>query len=295
VGAIPLESGRLFSSNDANEVILSPYYVESFGLESAEDLIGRKVTIPMDRTFMPVLGEFNPFPTDETQAVEYEAEVVGLMKRTLFSTAALIPHGTSIRLARHVQRDPVLHTDEKYGIVAVALVDREERAGEVVKAIKKLDLGARSEQERYQILNSVFLFINIALSLVGGAALGVAALGIANTLLMSVFERTREIGLYMALGATRRTIRWLFAVEAATIGLLGGVIGVGAAVGLGSLANLIFHVIMQDRWHGYALFHYPLWLLLGTVGFAILIASLAGLYPSHRASRLDPIAALRYD
>jgi ABC-type antimicrobial peptide transport system permease subunit len=112
---------------------------------------------------------------------------------------------------------------------------------------------------------------------------------------MSVVERTREIGLYMALGATRRTIRCLFALEAATIGLVGGGIGVGTAVGLGSLANLIFHMIMQDRWQGYALFHHPPWLLLGTVGFAVLIASLAGLYPSHRASRLDPIAALRYD
>jgi putative ABC transport system permease protein len=84
-------------------------------------------------------------------------------------------------------------------------------------------------------------------------------------------------------------------VEAAAIGLLGGILGVGAAVGLGSLANLTFHLIMQDRWHGYALFTFPSWLLLGTVAFAILVASLAGLYPSHRACRLDPIAALRYD
>jgi putative ABC transport system permease protein len=236
-----------------------------------------------------------PLAGDEPAPVVFEATVVGLMKRTLFSTAAIVPHGRAIELARKVQGDPDLHTPKKFAMFALVQVDREERSAEVVEEIKKRELGARSEMERYAAFQSVFLVINSALSLVGGAALVVAALGIANTLLMSVYERTREIGLYLALGASRKTIRRLFSLEAAAIGLIGGLVGVGIALLVGEVVNVAFHVVFPNRWEGYDVFTFPLWLLLGTVGFAVLVATVAGLYPAQRASRLDPIAALRYD
>lgn len=295
IETFPLESGRLFSSNEAKEVLLSHQYLDSLGLTRSEELIGRKVRIAFDRILLPGVGASLPIPKPDQPGLDWEGEVVGLMKRNLFSTAAILPHGTAIAISREVQGDPTLHTGERYGMAGHVLVDRADRVPEVLRAIKKKGFGARSEAERFETLNAIFFVINLALSLVGGAALGVAALGIVNTLLMSVYERTREIGLYLALGANRRTIRRLFALEAATIGFIGGVVGVAAAVGLGLLANLIFHLALPHIWEGYAIFYFPLWLLGGTVGFAVLMATLAGFYPAHRASRLDPIAALRYD
>ena len=297
---IPLEAGRHFSGESVDEVILSHQYLDSLGLSDSEDLIGRRVRLQIDRSYIPGVGDGFPLLDPEAAlrgepGVLFEATVVGLMKRTLFSTAALIPHGRARQLGREVQGDETLFTEEKYSLAANVLIEREEQLPEVMAAIAKLDIGTRSNAQRLELFKSIFFFINFALSLVGGAALVVAALGIANTLLMSVYERTREIGLYMALGATRRTIRWLYAWEAAAIGLLGGALGVGLAVGLGELANMIFHAVFETRWEGYSLFTFPTWLLAGTVGFAVLVAAVAGIYPSHRAARLDPMQALRYD
>lgn len=292
---IPLEAGRRFSSNEAREVILSHQYLDSLGLLRAEDLIGRKITLTVDRIWSPGVSSALRLLEADPEPVLFEAEVVGLMKRSLFSTAAILPQGTAVELAREVQDDPDLHGGKKYAMVANLVVDREERVLEVVEEIKEMGLGARGEAERYAAFEAIFLFINSALSVVGIAALVVAALGIANTLLMSVYERTREIGLYLALGGTRKMIRRLFALEAATIGLLGGLVGVGVAMLAGEGVNALFHVVFPSRWEGYDIFVFPPWLLGGTLVFAVLVATLAGLYPAHRGSRLDPIAALRYD
>ena len=298
VDFIPLQAGRRFSSDDASEVILSHHYLDSLGLSRPEELIGRKVTIPVDPIWIPGVGS----PTSplsllggDPDPVLYEAEVVGLMKRTLFSTAAIVPHGRSVKLARQVQEDPDLFGEVKHAMMAQVLVDEEERVPEVVQGIKDLDLGAKAEAERYAAFAAIFLFINSALSIVGIAALAVAALGIANTLLMSIYERTREIGLYLALGGTRRMIRRLFAIEAAAIGIIGGLVGIGVALLVGKGVNVLFHVIFPSRWEGYEIFTFPAWLLVGTVLFATLVATVAGIFPALRASRLDPIAALRYD
>jgi putative ABC transport system permease protein len=139
--------------------------------------------------------------------------------------------------------------------------------------------------------------VDAVLTSFGLLALLVATLGIANTLLMAITERTREIGVMMALGMTRSTVRRMFAVEAAAIGFFGGLAGTLAALvlGLGLSAVAGAYVPAAQELKGYSVFVFPWWLLLGTPIFSALIGGLAGILPANRAAQLDPIEALHHD
>ena len=143
--------------------------------------------------------------------------------------------------------------------------------------------------------NRAFAVINIMLASVGGLALFVASIGIINTMIMSVYERTREIGTLKAIGASRGDIRSLFMLEAGMIGLLGGIVGVVGGWLLGIVLNqVILWYIEREQLplHG-TFFVVPWWLALAGLVFALLVGIVAGLYPAARAARLDPLVALR--
>jgi len=149
------------------------------------------------------------------------------------------------------------------------------------------------------ILERVEQAVAIITAMVSGLttiALLVAMLGIVNTMVMNVSERTREIGVLKALGATDGQIRGLFLFESAVIGLVGGGVGVVLAL-LASIpgdyfATLAILEASQYRFDG-SLFRYPGWLLALAMTFAVGLSVLAALGPSGRASRVDPVVALR--
>jgi putative ABC transport system permease protein len=141
-----------------------------------------------------------------------------------------------------------------------------------------------------------FLVLDSVLAAVGTVALFVAALGIVNTMVMSILERTREIGIMKAIGASDTDISGVFLAEAAAIGVLGAVFGLI----LGWLVTRVANAVVNARLipHGQEpvnLFYFPLWLILGAVGFSVLMSLLAGMYPAGRAARVDPVKALRHD
>jgi putative ABC transport system permease protein len=132
--------------------------------------------------------------------------------------------------------------------------------------------------------------------LVGSIGLSVASLGIANTMVMAVLERTREIGVMKAVGAEDQDIRWLFLAESAVIGAAGGVIGLIFAWILGRTINFAANVyFVSTGFQKENLFTIPLWLVGAAIGFAVLVSIGAGLYPADRAARIDPTRALRHD
>ena len=181
---------------------------------------------------------------------------------------------------------------------ATLVVDKEEHVKEVVEQVRKMELNASAATEWIDRQRLMYLLIFSAMTIVAAVALLVAALGIANTMLMSVLERTREVGIMKAVGAGNGHVQLIFLVEGALIGLVGGALGLL----LGWAAS-----IPGDRWARdmvqrdmkvelkESLFVFPPWLLLAVVSFAVVVTTLAALYPARRAAKVDPVTALRHE
>jgi putative ABC transport system permease protein len=156
-------------------------------------------------------------------------------------------------------------------------------------------LGTITSTDVLGIIGTIFGIIQAILSAFGLIALGVASLSIVNTLIMSVYERTREIGVMKAVGASKGTIRILFTAEGAAIGLLGGAIGVAIAYVLGFAIDRIARATVLKDFQTFNISVSPWWLIVGVIALTTGIAVLAALYPAHRAAGLDPIESLRYE
>ncbi len=147
-----------------------------------------------------------------------------------------------------------------------------------------------SSEEISERVSSLLSIVTIFIAGLAGISLVVGGIGIMNAMITSVLQRTKEIGLYKAVGASSRKILILFILEAGFIGLLGGIIGV--IVGL-LLAEGIAFVGLQA---GYALVAVKTpEIILGGLAFAVIVGILSGIYPALRAAKLDPVVALRYE
>jgi putative ABC transport system permease protein len=145
---------------------------------------------------------------------------------------------------------------------------------------------------------SAVLLFTSCMTIVAVIALIVAALGIVNTMLMSVLERVREIGIMKAVGARELDLRRMFLVEGGLVGLFGGLLGVilGWMFSFPADAWITYEFARQlDVKLDQSVFAFPLWLVLGVPFFSWLITTVAAYYPARRAARIDPIQALRHE
>jgi ABC-type lipoprotein release transport system permease subunit len=192
----------------------------------------------------------------------------------------------------------VLKQDETEGYdSAVVRVTNPVVLSDVQKRLNEMGFSTFSILDQLKQIQVFFLIINSALGLLGGISLLVASFGIANTMIMSILERTREIGIMKAIGAEDREIKFIFFVEAAVMGLMGGLIGCLAAWGIDALANrLAYRFILKPQGVSFIdFFALPPYLWLGAILFALVVSILAALYPAARAARIDPVKALRHD
>jgi ABC-type antimicrobial peptide transport system permease subunit len=163
--------------------------------------------------------------------------------------------------------------------------------------LAEIGFGSFSIVDQLDQIRTVFLIIDSVLGLLGGISLLVASFGIANTMIMSILERTREIGIMKAIGAEDREIKLIFFVEAAVLGFVGGVIGVLLAWGIDAIANrAAYRFLLKPQGASFIdFFSLPPYLSIGAILFALLVSIVAALYPATRAARIDPVKALRHD
>jgi ABC-type antimicrobial peptide transport system permease subunit len=161
--------------------------------------------------------------------------------------------------------------------------------------IRKIGFNSFSLANQVEEIRFVFLVVDGGLALLGGIALLVASFGIANTMIMSILERTREIGIMKAIGGSDSEIMRIFFFEASLIGLAGGALGVAAGWLTDRVANFAVNRWVVKQTPAISFFSIPWWLALGAIGFAIGVSLLAAIYPAFRAARVDPIKALRHD
>ena len=140
--------------------------------------------------------------------------------------------------------------------------------------------------KRIAEINSAYGMMTTVIGAIAGISLLVGGIGVMNIMLVSVTERTREIGLRKALGATRRKILTQFLIESMVLTLLGGLIGLGLAAGLTSILNSNMADMKPSISFNVA---------IGSLLFSALIGMIFGILPANKASKLDPIEALRYE
>jgi len=327
-------AGKMISSPAADEAVVSERFVRVFGYDKPADAVGKTLDLlaPPDEKGKSETEAPNFFgiPLDDpgldesSEAVQSKTfRIVGVLSTEIKEGAGqgglrgMMPEAgiyvplqmahawtmehrgpmSRVALALAQQRGNLTEGQTEGYDSAVVRVKDPVQLTEVRNKLTEAGFGSFSIIDEIDQIRTVFLIIDSALGLLGGISLLVASFGIANTMIMSILERTREIGIMKAIGAEDREIKLIFFVEAAVIGVLGGVAGVLMAWGIDGLANrLAYRFILKPQGASFIdFFSLPPYLWLGAILFALVVSILAALYPASRAARIDPVRALRHD
>ncbi|PCN47302.1 hypothetical protein Csp2054_12640 [Curtobacterium sp. 'Ferrero'] len=277
-----LASGeQLDDGSDApNQLLLPTNDLDALGLGSARAAVGKELTIGID----DYLGKEHTVT----------ATVVGVQNESLFGSTA----GANTALTDALQA--VQETGKPSTIAtsyasATATLDSGASTTDVKRALAKDGYTGQTIQDQLGQFQTVINGIVGVLNAFAVIALVAAGFGIINTLLMSVQERTREIGLMKAMGMGGGKVYTLFSLEAVFIGFLGSAIGAGVAILLGTgISNLLAGTVLKDL-PGLQILQFAPSSVITIILVVMAIAFLAGTLPARRAARQNPIEALRYE
>lgn len=283
VNGLTLAAGRYFSESEVehrhNVVVLGDSPVQA--LFPAIDPIGKRVRIgPGVFTVVGVLTKrLSPggldTGADETALIPHTvySKVFGL-GRFRWGKNTWAPVMIACVPRDEVSRDQAIREIE--GVM---------RARHGLKVDQENDFGLVTQDTMMNLFESITYYVRLGLVVLSSIALLVGGIGVMSIMMISVTERTREIGVRKALGARRREILWQFLIEAGTLTSVGGIFGIG----LGSAVGLLVHYLA----------HFPISLPVSSFligfGFSAAVGMFFGMYPAYKASRLDPIEALRYE
>jgi len=301
---------RLLKENEEN-VLSRIDSIKGVYFMHPDSLIGRSirlVSMSVNRSKIPsalfgMMLNKPELPFDETVT---DLTICGILKRQnemgprVFKGNLIIPVKTAESIPKLGFSSVWDLLDQKksagtYGSIHVRLSDMK-RMDDVKKALEEMEVGVFSIADQLEEIKRAFLIIDSVLGAIGAIALIVAGLGIINTMIMSILERTREIGIMKAIGGSEREIRMIFFVEASVIGFLGAIFGLILGWIVTKIANTVMNTQLKPEGvDPVDLFYFPVWLILGAVAFSLLVSLAAGVYPAMRAARIDPVKALRHD
>jgi putative ABC transport system permease protein len=318
--------GSFFSSDTANEVILQKSFAaqllgktpkagsdEPSVTELAKPLLGKQLTMRYaERTATPTDAADkkdaanSPGTAYSVVSREITLKIVGVCDldpdsmRGQARARIFMP----LKLAQdlHVMQPSDLRdtTNMASGAPAYMTVEVHVKSPTQVQAvedaIKKMGFNTFSIVDATRSLRQFFAVLDLFLGIFGSLALAVASIGIINTLVMAILERRREIGIMKAIGASDGDVKGLFFAEAGVMGVFGGFVGVALGWTIGRVINVGTNVYLKrQHFPPEQIWFVPWWLVIGAIGFAIVVSLLSGLYPASRAARLDPVQALRYE
>jgi putative ABC transport system permease protein len=260
----------------------------------------------LGRVLPRLLEQFGAYAEQARRPVESELTIVGVLREAeaddIFNVIedgntvqvdVFLPKGT----ARELFLSSLINRELGYprGLV---MVDKPENATKVEQELRDMGFTAFSVAGALERMETMLTVITVIIGFLTGIALIVSTLGIVNTMITSVLERTREIGIFKAVGATNWQVQSVFLLESAMIGLLGGLIGLLIAWGAMYPGDIIARGIIADRaavpYQG-SVFILPLWLAVAGPVLGTATAILAAIVPARRAARIDPVQALRHD
>jgi len=306
-GAVPLQAGRCYEPPEPNELILTDSVLRRLGVNEPSNALGRQIevaTLTLDFSLANLLrmvfsrdGRGLPFARQS-----YRFTIVGVAKRLPFGGMGDVyvqpeAAGTMRKLSLTSIWDFFRPAGEAANYPAVTLRVRSPKyVAPVKKELESRGLRTFALMDQLEEMRTGFLIMDMFLIAVGMIGITVASLGIVNTMVMSILERYREIGIMKAVGATDGDVQRIFLFEAGMIGLLGGLFGLVLGWGVSQVINEVINALMtRQAAPRMEYFNFPWWLCLGAIAFSILVSLVAGIYPTLRAARVDPVVALRHD
>ncbi len=267
-----IEEGRFLKKEDAYKVVLG----YNFGYEN--------------------VFEKNVRVGDSIDINGVKFEVVGILeKQGSFTTDG------AMMINEEPMKD-VLEIGDELDLIAVQVIsekDTDKIAGDIEKALRKTrdvkegkeDFTIETPEDTIASLNSILSIVQVVIVGIAGISLLVGGIGIMNTMYTSVIERTREIGIMKATGAKNNMIFGLFLIESGMLGMAGG--GIGIVIGF-IFAKVVEVVGSTFLGADILRAHFPLWLIIGALGFSFVVGTVAGTFPAMQASNLKPVDALRF-
>jgi len=277
LGGILPKVGKIFENEKERKIVISSALAKSFNLKE-EEAIGKEVKI-------------NLFLTKSAENGEEEGKIIEVDEPYLISgiiddeemSYAFIPITTLENLnINEFSQAKVKVTDSKF-------------LKEISEKLTNMGFMVSSLSETVDEANKIFRAIQITLGTFGVVALIVAAIGMANTMTVTLLERTNEIGIMKAIGASDRDIESMFLFESILIAFLGGLAGILINFGVSKFLNILVNILAKNLGgQPVTLFYTPTWFLIFIIVFSVLVGIFSGIVPAKRAAKMDPLEALKY-
>jgi putative ABC transport system permease protein len=278
---ITATAGDVFTDQDGADdtsVMLSPAVLKLFAIEDAESMIGQAVTF---RLLIPSAD--NPDETDEI-IIDKQYRVKGITKEEgVLNALVMLPElRNHVGVEEYDRAQVRVEASEFLDVIEKKLIEQGFRVTALSKTVEQA--------------SKIFQGIQIVLAAFGGIALVVSAIGMFNTMTVTLLERTKEIGIMRMIGASPTDIKLLFVSESVLVGFLGGVSGIVIGVGIGVIINFVLNALAtQFGGQSVSLFAFPMWFLSFIATFSAAVGYLTGIFPARRAALLNPLDAIRYE
>jgi putative ABC transport system permease protein len=270
--------GNLYEENDKNQLIISEAVLKLFGIADPNAVLGKKITVK-------IFTDNNNQNNAELEMVEvpisYTIKGITDDNQESYAFLPLKEMAQYVKIGHYEQARVKVNNSQDLNLVKEEVIAR--------------GYQTQSLSETIEQANKIFRVIQIVLGLFGAVALVVSSIGMFNTMTVTLLERTNEIGIMRALGASKSNLRNLFLAESVIIGFLGGVVGTLIGILLGQIFNFVINSL-ASKFGGAKtnLFVYPISFLLIIVFLSLFIGFLSGIFPARRAAAMDPLEALRY-
>ncbi len=278
---VTVSDGAAFIEEDMSngtEVMLSPAVLKLFGVEDAKSFIGQEVNF---RLLVP--DTTNPDLISEI-VIEKKFRVKGITKEqgTLNALMMLPELRNYVGIEEYDRAQVRVESSDFLAATEKLLIEQGYRVTALSKTVEQA--------------SKIFQGIQAVLATFGGIALLVSAIGMFNTMTVTLLERTKEIGIMRTIGASPSDIKALFVSESIVVGFLGGVSGIVMGVTLGFAVNIMLNIAAgQFGGKSVELFAFPIPFLLFIAAFSAIVGYLTGIFPARRASLLNPLDAIRYE
>jgi ABC-type lipoprotein release transport system permease subunit len=305
-------AGRLLTSGDARAALVNEFLLYRLGIRDdaeVQRVLGQKLCLEYPshpRTAGSPLAIANGSAgTPPQDIVSEDLTIVGVFRTQTSeeprSTAGWLTEQTELFVPIQAGQDLFFRLPDVRGFglsEATVMVDSERNVQGVLQEIRALGLNGFAALEHVERDRFIFALMLSVMTCVAAVAILVAAFGITNTMLMSVLERQREIGIMKSVGARERDIQSIFLVEGAAIGAVGSTLGLLLGFAVSFPADAWMRAMIEGQTPlpvTDPLFIFPPWLALAIPPIVVLVTILAALLPARRAVKLDPVAALRHE